>query len=311
MKSLIIYIGIAVLLVSPLSAKAFAVAPGLVELNADRGQVIETTLQLINTSDAPQTVYLSKQKFEANETSGAPKFIPYDDDHFGLVDWLQLPFDRITVEARTKVDVPLTIAIPSDIASGGYYGSVIFSPAPHEIVATNGATINAKTAVLLLLTVSGENNEKLALLDFTSGQSNTWQTLPSGEFAFRLQNQGNIHVLPEGTISVKDILGRLISVANANPASGRVLPGSTRTYQGDFGPQNNRGFVETLKSQWQNFALGPVTVSLDLSYGDQPQALHSDFSMWVFPWQLLVSVIAVLIILGLVIRGLKRKTSKP
>lgn len=308
MKRHLLYIGIAVLILSPFSAQAFSVAPGIIEVNADRGKTIQTSINLINTADTAQTIYLSKQKFEANETSGAPKFIPFEQDHSGLADWLKLPADRITVEARTKVDVPVTIAVPNDIPSGGYYGAVIFSEAPYDIVATNGASINAKTAVLLLLTVNGETNKKIALLDFTSPQAGTLQTLPTGEFSYRLQNQGNVHVLPEGTLTIKDIFGRVISMANANPASGRVLPSFTRTFQGDFGPQVDGGFTEIIKTQWQNFAIGPVSLSLNLE--TENQEIQSELSFWVIPWQLLITLIISLSILSLALKGLKRPSQK-
>ncbi|MBU0646504.1 hypothetical protein KJ611_03475 [Patescibacteria group bacterium] len=310
MKLRLLYIGIALLILFPFSAQAFSVAPGIVEISSDRGQTIETSISLINIADTAITVYLSKQKFEPNESSGAPKFIPYDDNHSGLVDWLQFPADRITVEARTKVDVPVSIVVPNDIPSGGYYGAAVFSEAPHEIVATNGASINAKTAVLLLLTVNGETDAKIALLDFTSPQAGSLVSLPSGEFTYRLQNQGNVHVQPQGTIILKDILGRIVSVANPNPAEGRVLPNSTRTYTGQFGPEENGGFVQTVKTQWQNFALGPVKAVLDLSYGSNQQVLTSELSFWVLPWQLLITILVIVLILGLALKGLKRNIQK-
>lgn len=308
MKSLLIYIGIITLVLSPSSAQAFSVAPGILDLSTEKGEVLETSLSLINTADAPKTIYLSKQKFEANPESGAPKFIPYEEDHSGLVDWLQLPADRITVEARTKVEVPITLAIPDDIPAGGYYGSVIFSEAPYDIVATNGATISAKTAVLLLLTIEGEINQQVALLDLTSPQAGSWLSLPAGQFAYRLQNQGNVHVQPQGTLTLKGLSGRTISVANANPANGRVLPNTTRTYQGEFGPVVPDGFVDTLQTQWQNFALGPVKAFLDLQAGSQ--TIQAELSFWVIPWQLLLSVLIVLILLLLALKGIRRTSRK-
>ena len=43
MKPLLIYIVLAVIILMPFSIKAFSVSPGLVDFQADRGEVIETT----------------------------------------------------------------------------------------------------------------------------------------------------------------------------------------------------------------------------------------------------------------------------
>jgi hypothetical protein len=308
MKRLASLIALVVLILAPQTARAFAVAPGILELSAERGEVVKSNIAYINNEGVAKTTYLSVIKFVPSDT-GAPRFIPYEDDHAGLPQWVVLPTQHLVVPARSKIDVPLTIAVPKDATSGGHYAAVVFSDAPSDIVATNGAQVSAKMAVLVLLTVAGENIQRAGLLDFTSPQSGRLMSVAGGEYQYRLQNQGNVHLLPTGTIQVKDLFGRVITEVNANPSAGRVLPASTRTFTGLFGDQPS-SFLEILRAQWSQLAIGPATVELNLAYGAN-QSLLASFHIWLLPWQLLLTAFLVVLILVLAVKGLfsGRKTN--
>lgn len=304
-SSLTILFCAAILLWMPSFANASALSPAIMEISAKRGEVIEQTFTIINSNIAEQTYYLEAIKFVSREDSGAPKFIPYDVDHSGLAEWISLFSNSVRVPARSKGDVSFKIAIPDDIASGGYYAAITVSEAPQEIVATNGASIEAKTATLLLLTVEGDTNEKAVLLDFSVTDKST--SLLSGVYEYRIQNQGNVHVSPSGVVKVTDIFGRVVSTSNANESGSRVLSGTTRSFDGSIGTEDKTGFFNALKQQTSQFVVGPVTVSLDLKYGSGDQVLNEEVVFWVIPWQLIISVL-ILLIVGLVIfRVIRRK----
>lgn len=287
----------------PCAASAFGVSPATLDLSGARGETIDATFTVINSSTAEQTYYLSTLAFGPNESSGAPEFIPYDVDHSGMPEWIAFPHAVVSIEANAKADVPFRVSIPAGAASGSYYAAVTVSTAPSEIVATNGATVEAKTAVLVFLTVEGETIEKAAVLDFVTPDGPI-TTIHELSYAFRVQNQGNVVVVPTASIVVTDLFGRTVFTKDANAAGGRVLPGTTRTFTDEL-IEKPSGFFPTVRKQWFLFAIGPMTATLVVDGADiaDGPALH----YWIVPWQLLSCIAVGLILLKLIWNGLTRR----
>lgn len=300
-----IFISSILLALIPLTTHAVALAPSVLEISASRGAVVSREIRVINATGMEQSYFLGVLKFAPSEDGGSPQFISYEVDHSGLPDWIVLPFTEFRVPANAKASVPFEIAVPNDVASGGYYAAITVSQAPSDVVADNGAIIEAKTAALLLFTVEGETVEKVELLDFVMDGSLLRSSL-GATFAFRLQNQGNVHVLPAGTVKVTDVLGREVLRMDANPEQGRVLPASTRRFE-VTGVQAD-GLMDVLKSQMQTLAIGPISAQLDLTYGAGEQKIHSELTFWYIPWQLILTVVAFV---GIFWKLLTRATTKP
>jgi len=279
MKRLALPLAIAAILLPEL-AGAFSVSPAVIELSGNRGTSVTSQVVVKNTAAVAQTYYLQTIKFAARENSGSPMFISPQVDRSGLPQWIALSKTRVTVQAQSQATVPFTVAVPTDVASGSYEAAIVISTTPFT---TNDTSIQAHTAVLVLFTVNGETNAKLALLDFGPAGKNGASGSASGTFQYRVQNQGNVFVTPTGTVTVKDAFGRVLAEADANPDGGRVLPGMTRTYEGSF--------------QSDLFAFGPATAVLNLTYADDAPALVSSYSFWVLP-------MIPLAVLGIVLVGI-------
>ncbi len=285
------------------SVQAFSVAPASVEMSGARGETVEGTIRLINESAAERTVYLSAVKTASREDGAAPVFFPYDEDHSGLPEWLVFPLS-VVLSANTKTDVTFSAVIPKDVASGGYYGALVVSEAPVPIVATNGAVIQANTAILLLLTVEGETRAAAPLLDFVREGDGPIANLSDIAYAWRAQNQGNVHVTPVGVVRVTGFFGRTLLETDANPAYGRILPGVTRTFTGSLLEPRSR-FFDRAREQFQTLAIGPVTVTLDAVAGES--VLARSFTVWVFPWQALLVILGLCLAFFILFRMVLRK----
>ncbi|MBI5369932.1 hypothetical protein HZA85_01950 [Candidatus Uhrbacteria bacterium] len=264
-----------------------SVSPSVIELSGKRGEVVSSKLTIINSQSVDQTYYLGVMSFEPDETGTLPHFLSAKEDRSGFTRWLNLDNEQVVVKAQSKGEVPFELNIPVDVASGGYYGALTVSGSPSDLVVDNGASVEAKTAALIFLTVQGETMEKLALLDFFS--SNRWSSDLHHSLTYRLQNQGNVHVTPQGKVSLKDVFGRTIASVDANPSQGRILPNSTRSYSVEA--ERPSGWINTLQAQMRSFAIGPVTAQVALSYGQTNQVIEASTSFWYVPWQLLISVI--------------------
>lgn len=277
----------------PFRVLAFAIAPATLDLSGQRGETIKDTIAVINNGSAEQTYYLGTLKFIPGESS-TPSFIPFETDHSGLPEWIAFPVKIVTIPANTKVDVPFTVTIPQDVPSGTVYGAITVSTTPSDVVAANGATIEAKMASLLFVTVEGETVEKLALLDFASSNGADGPFDLARQFAFRLQNQGNVAIVPTGTVTLTDAFGRVVATQTVNEEASRVLPLTTRSFSGTVGT-NPIGFVETVRSQLASFAIGPINATLTVTSGSQ--TLSKSFSYWMIPVQLLLTAAMAVVIL--------------
>ncbi|TAL49869.1 hypothetical protein EPN81_04395 [Patescibacteria group bacterium] len=291
-KHLSLFICTLALLLSPLFAKAAAVSPSVIELSSPDGKVINSSFTIFNTRASEQVYFLDLLAFEPNSQDGTPVFTPDTSDQNEFLSWIHFPVREVPVPAQSKVEVPFTVVIPDDEASGSYYGAVTVSTAPSDVVASNGATIEAKTAILVFLTVEGETVEKLELLDFSATQSDA--SLPFGTFQYRLQNQGNVHLMPVGEITLTGLFGQTVGVLNANEAQGRILPSSTRTYEVTF--NGDTSWFAAAGYQLRHLAIGPVTVDVTLTYGETG-TLEAQTIVWVMPWQLMsLLVMGILVV---------------
>lgn len=296
-------------LILPMSfARAFGVSPGVIELSGSRGDVLSSAITVINDSERAETFYLRSLKFTARDESGSPTFIPYDEDHAGFPEWFIFPYRTVEVPARSKVEIPFSIAIPSDAAAGGHYAAVIVSESPYEVVSSGRSSINAQTAILVFLTVQGETAEQAAILDFTIDRAENTEL--NGSFRYRVQNQGNVHVIPEGAITFRNIFGMIVGVIDANETDGRVLPSTTRTYEGEWTIVRDGSFSTRLLDEARSLAFGPVTATLNLTYGTQNQTLTSKTTVVYWPMELtivLAGFLAAFVLLLMLIRKGRKK----
>ena len=297
----------AVLLLMPVSVHAIAISPSVTEVSGQRGEVLSETIQIINTNTTDQTYYLDTLKFKASEDGGSPQFISSSEDHEGLPEWIKLETSTVIVPALSSAEINYEIRIPSGADSGGHYAAITVSLTPADLIASNGAIVEAKTASLILLEVAGENIMKAELLDFLDEQNGGFQSLLGGRFTYRVQNQGNVHLNLVGTITFKDLFGREVKQVDANELGSRVLPLSTRSYEVEVSTSTLSWF-ETVGEQMSTFALGPISVELELAYDDTEETLSGSLTQFLFPWQLLVTVLALVFIFLLVYRlGKKRR----
>lgn len=284
MLRLVMFVGLVCLMLAPLKTRAASLSPSVIELSASRGETVEAVVTVINTSVTEQIYFAGVMRFEPSEDGSSPVFLQDEVGSGEWPNWIVLAFSEFRVPANSKAELPFKVVVPSDVQSGGYYGAVTVSQAPSDIVADNGAMIEAKTAALVLLTVEGETVEKVEVLELVG----------SGPFVYRMQNQGNVHVTPVGMVTVKDMFGRTVASYDANPGGARVLPGTTRTYETQQSDQNS----------W--FTIGPMRAQLEVTYGRSEQTATAQTEFWYVPWKALVAVLVVLVALGFFVRPKSR-----
>ena len=286
-------------------AQALTISPARLELSADPGQTISGEFSLINEQEDTKTFYSSTANFEAQGESGTPTFT---DSKEGLASWIHL-IPEVTLKKGQQTKVSFTISVPKDADAGGHFAAIFLSTVPSS-TDKGQVSIGAKIGVLVLLRVSGEIKEGGGIVGFNTKDTSSFFTSLPIDFVYRFNNSGNDRVNPVGDMVVTNTIGFETFRLSANQNQGNVLPGSTRRFDvvwgnNDLAPVKG-GFFTMVAYEWNHFAFGRYTAHIALAYGDKGKAEASK-SVYVFPWQLLIIISIILIIIFLVFSlGLKR-----
>lgn len=300
----------------PMRAHALTLSPSKVEVSGDAGQTITRTIVIVNETDKSETYYASYANFEAQGESGTPVFVEPSGD---LGTWMRVE-PSLTLRAGESREVTLTISIPSGAEPGGHFAVVFWGTTPPG--QSGAISVGSQTALLVLLSVSGEIREEFGLVDFkVKGGQWLFRMLPVG-FEYRFSNQGGDRVKPVASITVRSILGWRVKKIDANPFEGNVLPNTTRKFSPEWAkrdpanqrPQDDRenySFVAAVKDEWHNFAIGIFRAQLSVEFGTEDDRTKSGSVYFVvFPWELILVIVPGAFILFLLLRFFVRRYNK-
>jgi hypothetical protein len=300
MKRAFITICSFMLLLMPWGTRAATVSPSTLELSGARGEVVETMFSILNTGTSDQTYYVDVLDFGPVDETGTPQFFEVEEGASDLTSWIQFLTKEVAVPAQTAIDVPVNIVLPDDIPSGGYYAAITVANAPADVIADNGAIIEAKTAILVLLTVEGETVEKIALLDLVGPEDGGIY----GDYTFRIQNQGNVHVTPEGSLMLTGALEKAFLTTDANASGGRVLPATTRSYTVTV-EDPSTGWVRTAWEQLTHGVFSGVNAQLQIEGGNETQVVEINIQR--VSWELFSTFAGLMALLLILFKFRKRK----
>ncbi len=291
------------------TAEALTLTPVRLELSGNPGETVTSEITLINDRDQQENFYSSYANFEAQGETGSPNFV---DPTEGLGTWIKTD-EVVALAAGTSKIVPVTITIPTNTEPGGYFAAVFFGTSNPNPSDAGTVSIGAKTGVLVLLRVNGEVDENGGILEFGTKDNTRFFTALPVNFYYRFQNTGGDRVKPEGDIEIKHFIGFTRAKVPANIVEGNVLPDQIRRFEATWQSKNGSSvlpekmtFFETIKYQWSNFAFGYYKANISLAYGESEQITESSVGVWIFPWQLLLTLIVALFI----IRFIWRKASR-
>ena len=264
------------------------ISPIRVDKMVDPGDAFGETIIVTNLSDVDRTFYFYINDFQAGSgESGTAEIVPPGStDEYSLASWVKITGEGIRLSPGEKREVSYTIQVPDSASPGGHYGAIVVaaqSPDVRQAAEERGAaiSISQQTGCLVLLKVSGETIEKAMIRDFNVGGDINKSPI-NANFIARVENMGNVHLKPHGTIDIKNMFGKKVAILRVNDEGSNVLPSSVRRF-------------ETI---WEeNFGFGRYTASLALSFGtfaseggQGRQTIYSDISFWVLPWNIIIPV---------------------
>lgn len=287
--------------------QALEIAPPVLNMRANPGEVVKSTISLRDVSTSPLVVRNQINDFVAAGEDGTPKLLLEENGDterspYSLKDWVQ-PLPEFTLKPREVNQLPLTIRVPADAAPGGYYAVVRFTASPPGID-SSGVSLSASLGTLILLRVNGDAKEDSKIEEFSatkSGSSNWLFESPPITFLTRIRNNGSLHEQPTGQIAIKDMFGNAVANVNVNLTRNNILPGSIRKFE----PKLDSSVIGN------KMLFGRYTADLKMSYGSQGQTMTASTSFWVIPYRLIGFAILLIVIAFIVIRiALKRYTER-
>jgi hypothetical protein len=221
------------------------------------------------------------------------------DEHspYSLKDFIVPEIKEFTLELGEKIIIPVTVSVPLDAEPRGYYGALIVSNDPDNQEDGNTIEVQGKTKIisrigsLFLLKINGEGKEEGSVENFrlTGPEKLFYEERPQG-FEIAYKNTGNVHLVPYGTVTIKNIFGKVISTLPVDAYF--VLPDSIRYREVNW---------------TEGFGLGRYTAHLSLNKGYENQYENIDLSFWILPWKiLLIGFISIAIIIGIIYYFLTR-----
>ncbi|QQS60082.1 hypothetical protein IPN41_03060 [Candidatus Falkowbacteria bacterium] len=317
-RRLLSFFGIsAVLFLLPFfSLQAMTVSPVRLELSGDPGTSVGGNFKIFNDEKESKTLYTAFENFEASGETGSPSFKPSKE---GLASWITAP-TSIEVPAGESKTVDFAITIPDGTEPGGYFAAIFVGSTPPNSN-PNELAIGSRIGTLVLFRVNGDIIENGSLLEFATKDKKKWHNALPVNFYYRFQNSGADRVFPKSSLTINNIIGQDKAVIDANATEGNVLPGSIRRFEVWWKSKSDTSvvpksqpsdlsFLDSIKYQWNNFAFGRYTADLRINYGNKGDVATGSFAFFVFPWQLILVEVLLLLIGFFLIRFIFRRYNR-
>ena len=285
-------------------ASGLRATPFRIEETVQPGEEITSFITITNSSDETKTFYADAKDFVPRGEGGSARLV-FDDEERedSLTNWVSFPTPQVRMGPGERREIPIIFTVPEDVGPGGYYGAVVFGPDPPEDMDNEGALISLthQVGVLALFQVEGMVDETARIREFVTDQS-FYNTPFDVEFLTRMDNMGNVHIKPVGSIKVTNMVGSEVVNLPVNDLGSNVLPSTTRRFTTGWGDE---------------FGFGKYDAMLTLSFGTSPdqggmgiQTATAKTSFWVLPRKLIAGIIIGLIAIILLLRYIFKKYKK-
>ncbi len=273
---------------------SLSVTPTLFDISVEPGQTWRSSVRIINPNAFDMTVYVKPVHFSASGERGISAFQPVletESQGATLAEWFEVSPEPVVIPMQQALAVPFVVTVPDDASPGGQYAALLVSTQPFASD-TDSSQIRTTQAVssLFFMRVEGEVIERGMIRSFRA--IDRIVSTPRNEFSLRFQNDGTVHLQPQGTITIFNMWGQKRGEIPVNQRArfGLVLPKS----------EDNEDNIREYRFSWEAvFSLldiGRYRAEAVLAYGqDQRRSVQATTYFWVIP------VTGLLIVLGTVL----------
>jgi hypothetical protein len=212
MKNLFFRIGFvfSVLFLFPSITNAqFSLSPIRYDVSLKPGESIEKEIQIVNQGPTT-TVGFLVQDFKASNDSGSPVLMSKEESAqltSRLSNWVTFP-QSLRLEGDDRAYMKFTIDIPADAEPGGYYSSLFLEKSSNPTGGGSAIGTVTRIGALLFVRVEGDVKEDADVKDFSVPESGVAEN--GVTFNVKLENTGNVHMKPVGTLYINDEDGNTV-----------------------------------------------------------------------------------------------------
>jgi len=253
-------------------------SPPSFEINGSPGQPVSNVIRIENRNNFPVKIAVDRRNFTAVGEEGAVG-LTEEETSFSLASWIFVDQEESVIPAKGSRNYTFQINVPLNAEPGGHFGSLVFRTIPSESLESTGATLAQEIGSLILVRVAGTTSEAAVIESFAP-------SAPLFEFGpvnllTRVKNTGNVHLKPQGTISISNIFGQQIATVPLD--SKNVLPGAIRR----------------LESSWDTkWRLGYYTATLVMFYGQDNTQTAAITNFTIIPYRLVATILFILLLIS-------------
>lgn len=251
------------------------------ELTIKPGEKTQIQVRVRNSSNQTLPIRSVAQDFILDEDGQTPVAITDTvSNRWSLSQWITLVPATQTLQPGETGVVNVLIEVPAEGLPGGHYAMITHQPDTSGGVGeTVGSAISQKVGTLIYASVDGPINEQAFIrnFDFNNGKFAEFGPI---NYGFIIENESDIHIRPQMSITVRDILGR--TVATLEPETKNIFPLANRSFEGSW------------EQVWGN---GYYSAELVASYGKQGNVIIAKDTFWLLPIKLVIAVIILILTL--------------
>ena len=246
--------------------QGIAVSPSIIRLDLNESS---PTASLTYTNNTEQTIELNfrKQNFDQLDINGGEvNFLdpPNDQNYrYALASWIN--FDRQQISLSPNESAALNFDIEADkLSAGAHYAAIIADISQPDN--KNSLNINGALSSLIFVRSKSDKQQESATINQVLRQPDDWQW--PDKVITRLNNTGDVELIPSGLIEIKDSNGQLVAKGIINEGSVIVLP------------QSIRQLDSPIKTFSKLLLPGYYDINLRLKYGKSEELINYSTRFW-------------------------------
>lgn len=278
--------------------RGIRISPALLDIVLDETEdekQIQVTIENL-TNNTVQLALSAIDFRQANETGGIDfSGVDSQDYSYSLASFISFETSSVTIEKGSSETVTIKVMNRPDLSPGGHYAAIV----GHQVMnlvdeADRTATVRPAVSSLVLLRKTGGEVFSISLLE-TNWPKTIMFGFPNRQLELLFQNEGNVHLIPYGTVTISDMFGHEITRGTINNSSSIIFPEARR---------------------WLDVRLNPISYKLPVSFVTMNIKGRDSIDKTTFVYQqtaLLINPLILIVLTGLIGGSLyyrKRKNAK-
>lgn len=268
------------------ASEKIEVVPAFQDLTLEVGQRLQSEITVSNKTGTNQEFSVRSVSFQSLDASGGVAFLGTDinNDELPSADFIVFESQSLSIPAGETRTFSFQIEDRETLSPGGHYAALVFQslPVTDENSAQKIAVRQIFSSLIFLNKQGGE--KKQLILKPLPDKLFLWQFPKTTELIF--VNTGNTHVVPRGTVVVKDTFDFVRARTVLNESSGILLPEQERLF-----PVN---------LSFQPWLPGLYTIFVSYRHDGQAEITTIQETFFLLPYRLVIvigALVAVLILL--------------